>query len=83
MIVIEAKNGELERGFSQLAVEMIALDQWLPKNDKPIYGAVSLGDIWRFGRLERATKQIVKDINAYRVPADLKQLLSILAGILS
>ena len=83
VIVIEAKKGELESGFSQLAVQMIALDKWLPTNDDPIYGAVSLGNIWLFGRLDRQTKQIAKDIDTYQVPADLEELLSILVGILS
>lgn len=29
LLVIEAKNEDLERGFLQLAIELIALDQWI------------------------------------------------------
>lgn len=28
LIIIEAKNGDLDKGFNQLAAEMIALDQY-------------------------------------------------------
>jgi len=35
-----------------------------------------------FEKLEKFTKIIVKDINNYRVPADMLDLFSILSGIL-
>lgn len=44
-LVVEAKNEDLYRGFKQLAVELIALKEWL--NDEEInflYGAVSTGN---------------------------------------
>jgi hypothetical protein len=82
LLIIEAKQGDLQRGFTQLAVELIALDQWLDTTDTLLYGAVSLGDVWRFGILDRATKQIIQDLNLYRVPADLHELFPILVAIL-
>ncbi|MBW4546132.1 MAG: hypothetical protein KME25_17035 [Symplocastrum torsivum CPER-KK1] len=30
LLVIEAKNADLQRGFTQLGVELIAIDQWSP-----------------------------------------------------
>lgn len=30
LIIIEAKNADLQKGFTQLAVELIAVDQWSP-----------------------------------------------------
>lgn len=45
--------------------------------------AVSTGVIWQFGNLQRQTKQITQDLNLYRVPADLEELLRILVAILS
>jgi hypothetical protein len=47
-----------------------------------LYGAVSIGNVWQFGVLNRQPKQILQDINLYRVPADLEDLLRILIAIL-
>ena len=59
MIVIEAKQDDLYNGFTQLAIELIALDQWdkTPKSDR-LYGAVTTGSVWQFGALNRHTKLI-------------------------
>jgi hypothetical protein len=83
MIMIEAKKGDLEKGFNQLAVELIALDKASTNEAQFLYGAVTLGDIWRFGLLDRADKLLRKDMNAYVLPADLEQLFAILLGILN
>ena len=81
-LVVEAKKSDLERGFSQLAVELIALEQYHEEQQERIYGAVTVGDLWRFGMLERDSKMIVKDIDSFRVPADLDDLFRVLLGIL-
>ncbi|HEY9748075.1 MAG TPA: hypothetical protein V6C63_05330 [Allocoleopsis sp.] len=81
-LVIEAKNEDLERGFIQLAIELIALDQWVDSDQPHIRGAVSTGSIWQFGSFNRQTRQMAQDLNLYRVPADLEDLLRILVGIL-
>ncbi len=83
VLVIEAKNADLQRGFTQLAVELIALDRWLEDADELLYGVVSIGDAWRFGYLERGAKRITRDLNHYRVPADLEDLVGILAAVLT
>jgi hypothetical protein len=82
LLVVEAKNADLSRGFTQLAVELIALDQWTTLEVPVLYGAVTTGDIWKFGKLQRQQRQIEQDINLYRVPADLGELLKILVGVL-
>lgn len=82
LLIIEAKNADLQRGFTQLAVELIALDHLALTPNHKIYGAVSLGNIWQFGVLDRGQKRIEQDLNLYRVPADLTELLTILVGIL-
>ena len=82
-LVVEAKNEDLYRGFKQLAVELIALKEWL--NDEEInflYGAVSTGNAWQFGRLDVKNKHIIQDLNIYTVPLQLEELLKILIGIL-
>ncbi|MEM9162492.1 MAG: hypothetical protein AAGC54_05415 [Cyanobacteria bacterium P01_F01_bin.4] len=81
VIVIEAKNDDLTRGFTQLAAELIALAQ--VEESAVLYGAVTIGDVWQFGRLDRETQQLTQDLNLFRVPADLKELVGILVGLLS
>jgi hypothetical protein len=80
-VVIEAKNADLSKGFTQLAVELIALDQWTNSATPVLYGTVTTGDTWKFGLFQRQTREIQKDINTYAVPNDLNQILSILFGI--
>ncbi|ASC70038.1 hypothetical protein XM38_009680 [Halomicronema hongdechloris C2206] len=82
LLVIEAKNEDLERGFVQLAVEFIALDQWLETEESMLLGAVSTGTIWQFGQFHRASRQVTQDLTLYRVPTDLEDLMRILVGIL-
>ena len=85
LIVVEAKKADLDKGFSQLAVELIAWDAYSAPQDggsEVLYGAITVGDIWQFGLLERSHKLLLKDIDAFRVPADLSELFSVLLGIL-
>ncbi len=79
LLVVEAKNDDLTRGFTQLAVEMIALAQL--EDQDVLYGAVTIGDAWRFGRLDSKQQQITQDIALYRVPDDLDDLMQVLVGI--
>ncbi len=84
LVVIEAKKSDLEKGFTQLAVEMIAVDQYYESDDPAaeVYGAVTVGELWRFAVLERPAKHLLRDLSTYRVPEDLNDVLSILLGIL-
>ena len=66
-----------------LAVELIALDQWI-NSEKPIlYGAVTTGEDWRFAIYKRQEKEIIEDIKLYRVPEELTELVRILVAIVS
>ncbi|MFN7657314.1 MAG: hypothetical protein ACK5P3_04035, partial [Dolichospermum sp.] len=79
-LVIEAKNDDLTRGFTQLAVELIALSQIQEKSI--LYGAVTIGNIWQFGKLDSSEKQINQDINLFKIPGDLDSLFAVIMGIL-
>ncbi|MCP4662585.1 MAG: PD-(D/E)XK nuclease family protein [bacterium] len=85
VLIVEAKNGDLQRGFTQLAVELIALAEWLgeEKGDALLYGAVSMGDAWRFGILDRGAKHVTQDLRLYTVPDDFEELLEILVAVLT
>ena len=82
LLVVEAKNADLPRGFTQLAVELIALDNWTDSPEPILTGAVSTGDIWQLGILHRSQKKITQDLSLYRVPADLEPLLRLLVCVL-
>jgi len=82
LLVIEAKNADLERGIVQLAVELIAFDNWSPIDHPILYGAVSIGNIWQFVILHRESKEITQDLNLYRVPNDLEILMKILVALM-
>jgi len=81
LLVIEAKNDDLTRGFTQLAVELIALSE-IQDNHSIFYGVVTTGEIWRFGKLDVNLKQIIQDLTLFRVPEDLDDLGKILVAIL-
>lgn len=83
LLVIEAKNADLARGFTQLAVELIALDQWTNGKMPILYGVISTGDIWQFGCFHRAKKLMQQDLVLYRVPTDLQDLFCILVALLT
>lgn len=83
-VVIEAKNADLQRGFHQLMAEMVALDQHPETPASPLlYGAITVGDVWQFGRLHRPTKAIYQDLALYTIPAQVETLLRTLIGILT
>ncbi|MGC1305941.1 MAG: hypothetical protein WA885_01840 [Phormidesmis sp.] len=81
VVVVEAKRDDLTRGFTQLAVQMIALAMIEGAPNK-IYGAVTMGSFWIFGTLDSQTQHITQDISGYQVPDDIEDLIRILVGIL-
>jgi hypothetical protein len=83
LLVIEAKRDNLDNGFTQLAVELIALDQWTNSDTPILYGAVTTGNDWRFGEFHRQQRHIIQDLKLYRVPEELEILIGILIGLLS
>ncbi|MCK5524414.1 MAG: hypothetical protein KAI83_14885 [Thiomargarita sp.] len=83
LIIIEAKKKDIDSGFNQLAAELIALDKYEENESMEIlYGAVTLGDIWKFGTLDRKKKHIVKNIHSQTIPEETEAVFSILMGII-
>jgi hypothetical protein len=81
LVVVEAKRDDLTRGFTQLAVELIALAM-LEDAPEILYGAVTMGHVWVFGTLERSARLVTRDIASYTLPDDMEELIRILVGIL-
>ena len=83
LIIIEAKRKDIDAGFNQLVAELIALDQsGEDQNVDCLYGAVTLGDLWKFGCLDRKQKRIIKNINSHTIPKETADVFSILMGII-
>ncbi|MEO1592593.1 MAG: hypothetical protein AAFU71_15065 [Cyanobacteria bacterium J06632_22] len=79
LLIIEAKREDLDFGFSQLAAQLIAMDQWATDNPSDVLiGAVTTGKLWEFGRLNRRQKHLEQGLDSYRVPDDLDALMRIL-----
>lgn len=62
-------------------MELIALAM-LQESPEVLYGVVTIGELWVFGKLERSTLTIIRDIGSYTLPDDLRELVNILVGIL-
>lgn len=82
LIVIEAKQADLTRGMTQLAVELIALDAWIDSEQQELLGAVTTGTIWQFAVLNRSKKLIQQGLNLYRVTEDIDAIVRILLAAL-
>jgi len=84
-LILEAKNDNMENGYKQLAVEMIALDK-IFEDDKIetnlIYGVISTGIEWKFVILNREKKEFLSDLEIYLLPKDLEKILGIFVDIL-
>ncbi len=84
LVIVEAKHGDLDRGFNQLAVELIAVDRYEePQPLHKVYGAITIGEVWKFAVLERDKKRIIKDLHTLRYPEDIEEIFSVLCGILT
>ncbi|WP_199245708.1 hypothetical protein [[Phormidium] sp. ETS-05] len=81
VVVVKAKQSDLVRGFTQLAIELIALDGWVQSDAPILYGIVTTGEDWRFGLFDRRERCIQQDPKRYLVPEELTLLLEILVGI--
>ncbi|PSO78937.1 MAG: hypothetical protein BRC44_09740 [Cyanobacteria bacterium QS_4_48_99] len=76
LLIVEVKREDLDNGFTQLAVELIAVQQWL-ETEEPLFGAIATGTIWQFGIFDPLKQEVNQDLNLDRVPADLHELLAI------
>jgi hypothetical protein len=81
LLVVEAKRDDLTRGFTQLAVELIALSM-LENAPDFLYGVVTMGEVWVFGTLECSSRTITRDIASYILPDQVEEIIKILVGIL-
>ncbi|HEY9804413.1 MAG TPA: hypothetical protein V6D25_29035 [Leptolyngbyaceae cyanobacterium] len=78
IVLVESKNENLRSGLAQCIAEMVAAQIFNEKNGnsiKAVYGAVTIGTIWQFMKLEGNVISI--DLSEYYIK-DIKKILGIL-----
>ncbi|PAX53059.1 hypothetical protein [Brunnivagina elsteri] len=83
IVLVESKNENLRSGLAQCIAEMVAAQLFNEQNGtqiKAIYGAITIGTIWQFVKLEE--KIISIDLSEYYI-RDIKQILGILYNAIS
>ena len=71
VVVVEAKKNDFEQGWGQCLAELVAAQKINDKVEKPIYGIVTDGELWKFGKLVGST--FISNLEGYTV-GDLAEL---------
>ena len=75
LIVAEAKKNDFEQGWAQCLSELIAAQYLNNKPDNPVYGIVTDGKLWEFGKL--IEKTFIKNIDSFTL-TELNKLFGVL-----
>lgn len=77
VLLVEAKRNDFEQGWGQCLAELVAADL-LNGGSRPVYGIVTDGKLWEFGRLSHQV--FTKNTASYTI-TDLEKLFSVLNGL--
>ncbi len=77
VLVVEAKRNDFEQGWGQCLAELVAADR-LNSQACPVYGIVTDGKLWEFGRLYNQV--FTKNSASYTI-TDLEKLFCVLNGL--
>jgi hypothetical protein len=80
ILVAEAKKNDFEVGWAQCLAELIAAKKINNDETRAVYGIVTDGKLWEFGKLEGST--FTKFVQSYTVD-DLPELFGMLNAILN
>jgi len=78
LMLVEAKNEDMKRGYAQCIAEMLAAQTFNEREGTPagaIFGVVTTGNLWRFLRLQETHVHI--DSREYHID-DVAQIMGIL-----
>lgn len=81
VVIVEAKNENLNAGLGQCIAEMVAaqiFNQRRGNEIETVYGAVTTGNLWKFIRLQNTT--VMLDLIEYPIPP-IDRLLGILCAL--
>ncbi|MBE9079042.1 hypothetical protein IQ241_17350 [Romeria aff. gracilis LEGE 07310] len=73
-LLVEAKQDNFDGGWGQCLAEMVAAQRLNEETDLVIYGIVSNGDVWQFGKLEK--QRFTQNRTFYSIQA-LDQLFAV------
>ncbi|NET54837.1 MAG: hypothetical protein F6K47_01095 [Symploca sp. SIO2E6] len=73
LVTVEAKKDDFIKGWGQCLAEMVAINKLNAAENQTVFGIVSNGQLWQFGKLKGSIFN--KNIKAYTV-YDLEQLLA-------
>ncbi len=74
LLLVEAKRNDFEQGWGQCLAELLAAER-LNQHKRPVYGIVTDGKLWEFGRLQDDV--FTKNIVSYTL-TDLDSLFCVL-----
>ncbi len=78
VVVVEAKKNDFEQGWGQCLAELVAAQKINDKLNKPIYGIVTDGELWKFGKL--VSNIFTSNLEGYTV-GDLAELFGAITFI--
>jgi hypothetical protein len=79
VVVVEAKKNDFEQGWGQCLAELVAAQKINGDTSLAVYGIVTDGELWKFGRLVRDT--FTRNIQAYTV-SDISELFGAIDFVL-
>ena len=65
VVIVEAKKNDFEQGWGQCLVELVAAQKINDDGDFPVYGIVTDGELWKFGKL--MADSFVRNIEGYTI----------------
>jgi hypothetical protein len=81
LVVVEAKNEDLKKGYAQCIAALVAAWKFNEREDTPksrMYGAVTIGELWRF--IELHETKVCIDSRSYHIDR-LPKIMGILLKI--
>ena len=72
-LLVEAKQDNFENGWAQCLAEMMAAQRLNEKSEQEVFGIVSNGGVWQFGKLK--SKSFTKNKQSYLID-DLNRLFA-------
>jgi hypothetical protein len=79
VVVVEAKKNDFEQGWGQCLAELIAAQKLNNDPGRPVYGVVTDGELWKFGRLVES--EFTLEPKGYTL-SDLPELFGALVHVL-
>ncbi len=78
VVVVEAKKNDFEQGWGQCLAELVAAQKINDDSSRPVYGIVTDGELWKFGKLVES--EFVLEPTGYTL-SDLPELFGALIHI--